>query len=65
MKGKDNKERMNTQDEAAGEPSTETHSGMPNPVDPNTARSTEHKSGYGGEGGEPRTSSDDRGKTGA
>jgi hypothetical protein len=42
------------------ERSAETHSGTPNPVDPNDERSTEHKSGYGGEAGRPRTSSDER-----
>ena len=36
-----------------------TRSGQPNPEDV-PSRSTEHKSGYGGEGGEPRTSTDKR-----
>jgi hypothetical protein len=38
--------------------SSETRSGNPNIVDPNDERSAEHKSGYGGEGGKPRESSD-------
>lgn len=40
--------------------SGETNSGTPNPDDPIKTKSTEHKSGYGGEGGDPRTSSDER-----
>jgi len=40
--------------------SGETNSGTSNPDDPNKTKSTEHKSGYGGEGGDPRTSSDER-----
>lgn len=39
--------------------SKDTHSGTPNPVDPNETRNNEHKSGYGGEGGDPRKSSDE------
>ena len=49
---------MDKTDKDATKHSGETHSGSPNPVDPSRIRSTEHKSGYGGEGGEPRTSSD-------
>lgn len=36
--------------------------GRPNPGSPAQQRDTEHKSGYGGEGGEPRTSTQDREK---
>ena len=36
-----------------------TRSGQPNPEDV-SSHSYEHKSGYGGEGGEPKTSSDQR-----
>jgi hypothetical protein len=36
-----------------------TRSGQPNPEDI-PSHSHEHKSGYGGEGGEPKTSSDQR-----
>jgi hypothetical protein len=36
--------------------------GRPNPGNPPQQRNNEHKSGYGGEGGEPRTSSQDREK---
>lgn len=61
MHRKDSKEHMN-KDVTPAKRSGETHSGTPNPVDPNKVRSTEHKSGYGGEGGEPRTSSDKREK---
>ena len=47
-----------TGDEATGR-SGNTHSGTPNPGNPVKERSTEHKSGYGGEGGKPRKSSDE------
>lgn len=60
MTRKDSKEQMNDKDGDALDQSGETHSGMPNPADPNAVRATGHKSGYGGEGGEPRTSSDTR-----
>jgi hypothetical protein len=60
MASKDSKEHMDTTEKDPVERSAETHSGTPNAVDPNDARSTEHKSGYGGEGGRPRTSSDER-----
>ncbi|MEX2110434.1 MAG: hypothetical protein WD802_07525 [Gemmatimonadaceae bacterium] len=36
-----------------------TRSGQPNPENV-PSHSTQHKSGYGGEGGDPRTSSDQR-----
>lgn len=38
--------------------------GRPNPGNPSEQRDSEHKSGYGGEGGEPRTSTQDREKPG-
>ncbi len=38
--------------------------GRPNPGNPAQQRDNEHKSGYGGEGGEPRTSSNEREKPG-
>ena len=60
MASKDSKEHMDTTEKGPAERSNETHSGTPNAVDPNEERSTEHKSGYGGEGGRPRTSSDER-----
>ena len=51
---------MDSDKNTPAENADETRSGTPNPTDPNKMRSTEHKSGYGGEGGEPRTSSDKR-----
>ncbi|HEX6574291.1 MAG TPA: hypothetical protein VF042_04905 [Gemmatimonadaceae bacterium] len=62
MASKDPKEQMDTQEKDPVERSTETHSGTPNAVDPNEKRSNEHQSGYGGHGGRPRTSSDERQK---
>ncbi len=62
MTHKDSKEQMDTTGKDAETRSGETHSGTPNPTDPNKTLSTEHKSGYGGEGGEPRTSSDQKEK---
>jgi hypothetical protein len=59
MTHKDSKEHMDSES-APEKRSGETHSGTPNADDPNKTRSTEHKSGYGGEGGEPRTSSDQK-----
>ena len=53
----ESKEHMDNEQKKQAE-SSETRSGNPNIVDPNKKRSTEHKSGYGGEGGEPRESSD-------
>lgn len=35
-------------------------SGRPNPGNPAEDHEREHKSGYGGQGGKPRTSSDER-----
>ena len=60
MTRKDAKEHMDTKETDPSSRSKDTHSGTPNPVDPNEARDTEHQSGYGGEGGEPKTSSDER-----
>lgn len=64
MPQRDGKEQTNTEEVDPVKHSGETHSGTPNPTDPIKTRSTEHKSGYGGEGGEPRTSSDDRDENG-
>ena len=60
MTTKHSKEQMNNEGQDPADHSGDTHSGNPNPTDPNEQRSTEHKSGYGGEAGEPRTSSDER-----
>ena len=60
---KDSKEQMKHDERDRVERSGDTHSGTPNAVDPNETRSTEHKSGYGGEAGKPRTSSDERPET--
>lgn len=60
MTRRDSKEQMDNKEKNPAQRSGETHSGTPNAVDPNEERSTEHKSGYGGEGGKPRTSSDER-----
>lgn len=57
----ESKEHMDNEQKKQPE-SSETRSGNPNIVDPNDERSTEHKSGYGGEGGEPRESSDKKQK---
>lgn len=65
MKEHDVKEQTTTRKDDSTRRSGETHSGTPNADDPNKTRSTEHKSGYGGEGGEPRTSSDDRDEDGS
>jgi hypothetical protein len=56
----DNKGHNKKTEDEATKRSGSTHSGTPNAGDPNDERSTEHKSGYGGEAGKPRTSSDDR-----
>jgi hypothetical protein len=58
MARSDSKEQMDKTDQGAAKRSGETHSGTPNATDPPKNRSTEHKSGYGGDGGEPRTSPD-------
>ena len=62
MARQDSKEQMDSDNKTAAENADETRSGTPNPTDPNRVRSDKHKSGYGGEGGEPRTSSDQRPK---
>ena len=60
MTRRDSKEHMDSKETNPGKRSQETHSGTPNAVDPNKARDNEHQSGYGGEGGEPKTSSHER-----
>lgn len=60
MARRDSKEQMDSDDDTPAGNAGETRSGTPNPTDPNKMHSNEHKSGYGGEGGEPRTSSDER-----
>jgi hypothetical protein len=56
----DTKEQMDNKETNPVKRSGETHSGTPNAVDPNQEKSGEHKSGYGGDGGKPRTSSNER-----
>ena len=60
MKSSDIKEHMDSNEENPRRRAHETHSGTPNAVDPNKGRDNEHQSGYGGEGGDPKTSSDER-----
>ena len=60
MPHNDSKKQRDIGEDEATKRSGETHSGNPNPDNPNNNRSIEHKSGYGGEAGEPRTSSDKR-----
>lgn len=60
MTRKDAKEHMDSNETNPSKRSNDTHSGTPNPVDPNDTRNSEHKSGYGGEGGDPRKSSDEK-----
>jgi hypothetical protein len=55
MADRDSKEQMDIKEKDPVKRSEESHSVTPNAVDPNKKRSTEHKSGYGGERGEPRT----------
>ncbi len=55
---KDSKQHSEKTGDEATKRSGSTHSGTPNPTDPNKDRATEHKSGYGGDGGLPRKSSD-------
>ena len=62
MEHRDSKEQMDNPEPARVDKSTGTNSGNPNVVDPTEERTTEHKGGYGGEGGRPRTSSDERQK---
>ena len=56
----ENKKQVDSDDANPAENADDTRSGTPNPADPNKLRDGEHKSGYGGEKGEPRTSSDQR-----
>ena len=63
MTARDSKEHMTKRETGPTERSADTHSGTPNSGDPNDQRSTEHKSGYGGEAGKPRTSSDEGQRT--
>lgn len=60
MTHQDSKEQTNSDDKSPVENADEMRSGTPNATDPNKERDSEHKSGYGGEGGKPRTSSDQR-----
>lgn len=60
MEDQEPKEQTNSDDESPASNAGETRSGTPNPADPNRLRDREHKSGYGGEAGKPRTSSDQR-----
>ena len=60
MARRDSKEHMDSDDKTPAENADDTRSGTPNPTDPNKTRSKVHKSGYGGERGGPRTSSDNR-----
>ena len=55
---KDSREHNEKTDDATKQ-SGSTHSGTPNPGNPNDDRATEHKSGYGGDRGLPRKSSDE------
>jgi hypothetical protein len=63
MTRKDAKEHMDTRETNPSRRSKDTHSGTPNPVDPNDTRNNEHQSGYGGEGGDAKSSSDERQRT--
>ena len=54
------KEQMNKDADDKTKESGEMNSGTPNPEGTTKEHLTEHKSGYGGEGGKPRVSSDDR-----
>lgn len=60
MTRKDAKEHMDTKEANPSQRSKDTHSGTPNPADPNGTRNNEHQSGYGGDGGDPKTSSNER-----
>ena len=60
MARQDSKEQIDSDQDTPVENAGDTRSGTPNPTDPNKMRSTEHKGGYGGEGGKPRTSSEER-----
>lgn len=54
------KEQMDSDTDDRTKESGEMNSGTPNPEGATKKRTTGHKSGYGGEGGEPRESSDHR-----
>ncbi len=58
MTHRDPMEHPNKNEDNGTKSSGETHSGTPNPDDQNKNRSVEHKSGYGGEAGKPRTPPD-------
>ncbi len=55
----DSKEHNEKTGDEAAKRSGSTHSGTPNPGNPNDEHSAEHKSGYGGDRGLPRESSDE------
>jgi len=59
MASRRDKEQGNNTPTKQGDGDSGTRSGRPNPEDV-PSHPTEHKSGYGGEGGSPRTSSDQR-----
>lgn len=48
-------DRASTPDESREEEAGDTRSGRPMPEEDAANRTEHHKSGYGGEGGEPRT----------
>jgi len=52
------REQMATNTDDRTRKSGEMNSGTPNPEGTEEERTTEHESGYGGEGGAPRVSSD-------
>ncbi len=58
MTDRTDKEQMDTGVGKRTKKSGEMNSGTPNPEGSTDDRSTEHKSGYGGDGGKPRKSSD-------
>lgn len=60
MTDRTDKEQMDTDAGKRTKKSGEMNSGTPNPAGSTEERSVEHKSGYGGDGGKPRTSSDKR-----
>ena len=53
------KQKKDETQKDSGSSSTETRSGNPNAEDPTDNRTSEHRGGYGGEGGAPRTSSNE------
>ena len=64
MTHRTDKEQMATDTDERTKKSGKMNSGTPNPEGSTAERTTEHESGYGGEGGEPRVSSDKRGNPG-